>query len=111
MSPSSPDSGESDSLARFGWRLIGGNNRELARSAHAYLTYVDACDGVQAVRDCIAELNWSVNNEVHTGKWYWRADLDGTSLLLGGRSYERERDCRESIQNIRVSAESTAHGE
>jgi hypothetical protein len=92
-----------DEPVQFGWRLIGGNNRELARGAQSYETYTDVHQAVQSIQIGISTLDWPVRNDARTGKWHWQAESAGTALIAGGRSYERERDCRDCIQHVRVA--------
>ncbi len=89
--------------AHFGWRLIGGNNRELARGAQSYATYTETCEAVQVLRGGLDALDWCLRNDARTGKWHWQAESAGAAVMTGGRSYERERDCRDSIGHVRVA--------
>ena len=98
-----PVSRVSDDPGQFAWRLIGGNNRELARGAQSYATYAHTCEAVQLLRTGLDALDWTVRNDARTGKWHWQADSAGTAVLTGGRSYERERDCRDSIGHVRLA--------
>lgn len=88
--------------AEFGWRLIGGNNRELARGAQSFETYALMVDFVQQLRNGVDGLLWPIHNDARSGKWQWRAEEDGVVVMTGGRSYERERDCRDSIHTVRI---------
>jgi hypothetical protein len=92
-----------DELALFGWRLIGGNNRELARGAQSFATYALVREAVQVLSGVLAELDWAVRNDARTGQWYWHAENAGAAVMVGGRSYERERDCRDCISHVRVA--------
>lgn len=98
-----PLSSDADESPQFGWRLIGGNNRELARGAQSYVTYAQVGEAVQLLRVGLAGLDWPINNDARTGKWHWHAASDGTPVMTGGRPYERERDCRDSIQHVQIA--------
>jgi hypothetical protein len=98
-----PLSAITDESPQFGWRLIGGNNRELARGAQSYVTYAQVGEAVQLLRVGLAGLDWPINNDARTGKWHWHAESAGTPVMTGGRPYERERDCRDCIQHVRIA--------
>ena len=92
----------------YGWRLMGGNNRELGRSARSYPSYPVVR---KAVRDLQQHANRLVRSTVidpATGRWGWRLDLDDRTVAVSGRWYERDHDSRvgmDKFLNLVPSAE------
>jgi hypothetical protein len=78
----------------FAWRLLGANNRELARSAVVFTT----------VRDLLADVaalpTWATADALtydrHPRRWGWtliRGD-DRAAVAVSSRLYDLERECR-----------------
>ena len=91
--------GESD-LARatgVSWRLLGGNNRELGRSATVFpgleACHLSALDVQQRVSVAVPELR----SETGTGRWTWALRLDGEQVAIAGRAYLRLRECQYNL--------------
>jgi len=78
----------------YGWRLIGANNRELGRSAMTFLGYQSTRRAVSQLKDGLGRLVPGSTNDPATGRWGWRLELDGTTVAISGRWYEREHDSR-----------------
>lgn len=74
-----------------GWRLLGGNNRELGRSARAYPadSVVDEIHRVQGASDRLS----IVASKTQSGKWYWAASDGGERMAMSARTYGRQREC------------------
>ena len=87
-----------DGSTTVGWRLLGGNNRELGRSAqvHSSQTILEEIDRVQAAADRLS----IVVSKSQTGKWYWAASGDGRRLALSARTYGRQRECRYNAEQF-----------
>jgi hypothetical protein len=78
----------------YGWRLIGANNRELGRSATSFVTYQLARHAVTSLREGVERLIALTVADRATGRWRWHVDLDGTTVAVGCRWYERGHDSR-----------------
>lgn len=79
------------------WRLLGGNNRELGRSAKVF-SALDAChlaalDLQLRVSTAVPELR----SEMSTGRWTWSLRLDAEPVAIAGRSYLRLRECQYNL--------------
>jgi hypothetical protein len=91
--------GESDLSRATGvsWRLLGGNNRELGRSAQVFggleACHLSALDVQQRVGFATPELR----SEAATGRWTWQLRLDGEPVAVAGRAYLRLRECQYNL--------------
>jgi hypothetical protein len=78
--------------ARFGWRMLAANNREVARSASTF-------DGVDVCMDAVTELRRDVIGGVvvasRTGRadWAWRLRIFGVDVAVSSRTYQRRLQC------------------
>lgn len=81
-----------------GWRLLGGNNRELGRSARVHLAdgILEEIDRVQAAADRLSIMV----SKTQSGKWYWAASEDGQRLAMAARTYGRQRECRYNAEQF-----------
>lgn len=79
------------------WRLAGGNNRELGRSA-AVFADVSACRDAAVLlqRELVRTRRVAAVND-STGLWGWRVELDGRPVAAAGRLYLRQRECHYSL--------------
>lgn len=82
----STDGGES-----YRWRVLAGNNRELARAASTYDDYEEC---VLAVKQAIAELpvEEPLIRSV-SGRWQWRVVVDGECVATSGTTFDRRPRC------------------
>jgi hypothetical protein len=91
--------GEADLTRATGvsWRLLGGNNRELGRSAQVFsgleACHLSALDVQQRVSMATPELR----SEAATGRWTWQLRLDGEPVAIAGRAYLRLRECQYNL--------------
>ena len=90
--------GESDLSRATGvsWRLLGGNNRQLGRSAQVF-------SGLEACHLCALDVQQRVGSAVPelrseaTGRWIWQLRLDGEPVAIAGRAYLRLRECQYNL--------------
>ena len=79
------------------WRLLGGNNRELGRSAKVFMAlevcHLAALDLQKRVTSATPELR----AEASTGRWTWSLRLDAEPVAIAGRSYLRLRECQYNL--------------
>lgn len=87
-----------DGAATVGWRLLGGNNRELGRSAQVHSTHTILAE-IDRVQSAAERLSIVVSKS-QTGKWYWTASADGRRLAMSARTYGRQRECRYNAEQF-----------
>jgi hypothetical protein len=75
------------------WRLAGGNNRELGRSAAVFADIAGCRQAAAALRWEIDETTRVVAANDPTGLWGWRLELAGLPVAAAGRLYLRQREC------------------
>ncbi|MFE4172295.1 hypothetical protein ACFRR7_09565 [Streptomyces sp. NPDC056909] len=90
------------------WRLLGANNRGLGQGWESQPGLVACRAAVAALREGVTRARPVVTVSETTGLWIWRLDLDGRSVALAGRSYQRQRECHYSLANF-VKAVPEAH--
>jgi hypothetical protein len=76
------------------WRLIGANNRELGRSAGNFVSYQAARRAISQLKGGVARIAPAATTDPASGRCGWRVDLDGASIAVSGRWYERALDAR-----------------
>jgi hypothetical protein len=82
------------------WRLLGANNRELARS---HGTYPDAASCAAAIRELQSTADRLVaafRPGFQTGRWYWQASVDGVPLAISARPFGWRRDCEHNFDQF-----------
>jgi hypothetical protein len=94
--------GSDDEAARYGWRLIGANNRELGRSPSTYADLSEARSNASALKSRAFELSEQIENDPKNGSWGWRASLDGAVVAASGRGYQRQRECSYNFRQFVV---------
>lgn len=80
-----------------GWRLIGANNRELGRSAEAFDNVTTCQASVNGLRERVGEARGFLTMSDMTGSWTWRLEIEGRSVAVAGRSYQRHRECQYNL--------------
>lgn len=78
--------------ARFGWRMLAANNREVARSASTF-DDVDVC--MEAVASLRRDVVAGVVVASRTGRadWAWRLRIFGVDAAASSRTYQRRLQC------------------
>jgi|GEM_PF-3534930 len=79
---------------RYGWRLIGANNRELGRSALGFGSYHGARSAVVALQRSLGSFVQHLTTDPATGRRGWHVEVDGACVAVSGRWYERDHDAR-----------------
>jgi hypothetical protein len=79
---------------RYGWRLMGANNRELGRHAVSFVSYQGALRAIRHLKRGAGRALPYPTTDPRSGRWGWRIDLDGASVAVSGRWYERDHDAR-----------------
>lgn len=80
-----------------GWRLAGGNNRELGRSATVFADLAACRAAATALQQQIDRTRRLASVNDSTGLWGWRLDLAGQPVATAGRLYLRQRECQYSL--------------
>jgi hypothetical protein len=97
---SGPNRGAAGEPARFAWRLLSANNRELGRSP-VFFPQREACE--QAVSWLHANIERAVPVVVAVrpgAQWGWRLDIDEQEVALSARAYHRLRECRYNLAHF-----------
>lgn len=87
-----------DITGQAGWRLLGGNNRELGRSAHVYPLELVAQE-ITRLQAGVAHIGLTVS-PTPRGTWYWTATLGSQKVAMSSRSYGRQRECRYNAEQF-----------
>jgi hypothetical protein len=85
------------------WRLLGANNRELARS---YATYPDAESCAAAIKFLQAASDRLVPTflpGLRLGRWYWQTAADGAPRAVSARSFGLRRDCEQNLEQFLIA--------
>lgn len=77
------------------WRVVGGNHREIGRSAGVFVDADAARDNIASVRDSIEDA--VASTEAVRGLWGWQLYIDGLPMVVSSRVYRRARDCGDSL--------------
>jgi len=88
----------------FAWRLLGGNNRELGRSAEVHPSAATCRDAAAQVRTRIAALTSVLATDARQGQWRWRLDDTEATLAVSSRLYLRQRECTYNLAQFVAGA-------
>lgn len=122
LAMASPGGGAARAGVEFHWRLVGGNNHVLGRCPAAYRELELCQEAVARLVAGVDALSATVGPANRPGGWTWQltgpgpvADVDaGVAaevdsiddhvLAMSARSYERQRECRVSLDNFVAAA-------
>jgi hypothetical protein len=76
------------------WRLVGANNREVARSARTFPTFHECYQAARQVQHRLDAAVMTVRHDDLLNLWAWRAEIDGVAVATSGRMYQRHRECQ-----------------
>lgn len=76
------------------WRLVGANNREVARSAQTFPTFHECYQAARQVQHRLDVAAMTVRHDDVLNLWAWRAEIDGIAVATSGRMYQRHRECQ-----------------
>jgi hypothetical protein len=79
------------------WRLVGANNREIARSAKTFPTFHECYQAARHVQQRLALAVTAVRHDDALNLWAWRVQLDGVPVATSGRLYQRHRECQSNV--------------
>src|SRR3954453_21942890 len=100
MLPAWPGGGRQNRLSPLdgdwvAWRVVGGNHRELARSAVVFADATAAGQGIALVQGGADRAPAGI--ETVCGRWAWQLSIDGASVAVSSRLYQRSRECSDSL--------------
>lgn len=83
-----------------GWLLLGGNNRELGRGCVLF-DGVAACEAaLAALVGAAASLRTTITADLDVSSWRWRAEDGAGPVAVGGRLYQRRRECAYALNQF-----------
>ena len=85
------------------WRLLGANNRELGRGV-GQLETVEECEQViESLRRYPADrLDARISFDPHARGWSWLVALGPIEVARSARSFSRQRECLNSLDQFRA---------
>jgi hypothetical protein len=89
----------------FAWRLLGGNNRELGRSAQIYVDAQACLAGAASAREAFSSLTATLTADVRRAMWRWRLDAQDGPVAVSSRLYLRQRECSYSLAQFLAGLE------
>jgi hypothetical protein len=92
--------GPLDTSAWCAWRLLGANNRELARSYTGYPDVATCTDAARLIQSGHGQLDAATRPKLPTGRWYWEASLDGIPLAVSAHWFRWRRDCEHNFEQF-----------
>lgn len=87
--------------ALVGWRLIGGNNRELGRGAHPIESIIKAHQAIHQAQLAFAQHEVRMLLHPVTG-WGWHILVAGERVAVSSRGYQRQRECDYGLEKFRL---------
>lgn len=86
----------------YGWRLLGANNREIARGVDQFLT-VQECEQVvlELKRENPEHLVARVSFDPTTHGWTWMLRTPRGDVAKSARSFQRQRECLYSLSQFK----------
>jgi hypothetical protein len=88
----------------FAWRLLGGNNRELGRSAVVHPSATACRDAAARLRDRSSDLASVLATDARQGRWRWRVDDRDGTVAVSSRLYLRQRECTYNLAQFTAGA-------
>ncbi|HET6985568.1 MAG TPA: hypothetical protein VFI00_03095 [Kribbella sp.] len=92
----------------FRWVLASPNNRELGRGSAFWPSYQACREDTQRLQAGIGEVESVLATDAAIGQWSWRIVLGDAVVAQSARLYQRERECRYSL-NAFLTAVPTAN--
>lgn len=88
------------SAALVGWRMIGGNNRELGRGARPIGSVAEAYRAIHDAKLAFSRPEVRMMLDPVAG-WSWHISLDGERVAVSSRGYQRQRECEYGVEKFR----------
>jgi hypothetical protein len=93
------------------WRLLGPNNRELGRSALAFVDAEAAHVAIASIRGLALTGKAHVLHQNDPAHWAWSLDDGELVVATSGRGFRHERECRLNLEHFREAAPTAAVSE
>ena len=87
----------------FAWRLVGANNREIARSARTFLSFGACYAAADALRTRKGHFVDVVRHDDDRNQWAWHLRVDGIAEAASSRLYQRHRECLFNLEQFMTS--------
>lgn len=86
----------------YGWRLLGANNREIARGVDQFLS-VQECERVvlELKRENPEHLVAQISFDPLTHDWTWLLRTSRSDVAKSARSFQRQRECLYSLSQFK----------
>jgi hypothetical protein len=88
----------------FRWRLVSANNRALGQSATVFDDLPACRASMAAATELTGTEELRLVSDVSSGLWTWELVSRREVLAVSARSYERQRECRQSAVAFRDAA-------
>ena len=82
------------------WRLLGSNNRALARSAAGFTSPEEAVDDARTIGQLAADAQIDMISQAGTS-WRWMMLVDGVPRAVSGTAYARRLECVRAVTRFR----------
>ncbi len=86
------------------WRLSGGNNRTMARSASGFFELAQARSDLQEVAHLLGSSQIAVIGESGMN-WWWRLQVQGELRAVSVHRYGRRIECLKAFERFRAAME------
>jgi hypothetical protein len=85
------------------WRLLGANNRELARSFTTYPDAESCAAAIKYLQSAAGRLVPAFLPGLRLGRWYWQTAVNDLPLAASARSFGLRRDCEQNLEQFLVA--------
>jgi hypothetical protein len=86
------------------WRLLGANNRELARSFATYPDAASCSTAIKYLQSAASHLVPVFLPGLRLGRWYWQTAVNDVPLAASARSFALRRDCAQNLEQFLAAA-------
>ena len=85
------------------WRLLGANNRELARSYTTFPEAESCAAAIKYLQSASDRLVPAFLPGLRMGRWYWQTAADDVPLAVSPRSFGLRRDCEQNLEQFLIA--------
>ena len=89
-----------DTCSPIRWRLLSGNNRELGRCLATYVDIESCLVAMKIFVESAIEMTGQVRRR-EGGGWAWTLSSGSETIVVCGRSYDRQVRCEQALANFR----------
>jgi hypothetical protein len=83
-----------------GWLLLGGNNRELGRGCVPFSDVAECESALDLLVGQAETLRTMITADLDVSSWRWRAEDQDGPVAVGGRLYQRRRECAYAVNQF-----------